>query len=298
MAMIVVPQTFAADTVAREGENGRFWIRSLPHLVESLCVQWGLVIDGVPMHGYFGLVVPVRRGDKLCVLKVSWITPEVQDEVAALLAWQGQGAVQVLAHEPKAGAMLLERLDFRRLLRDEPIDEAVVVAGQLLRRLAIPAGGGFRRLREVAPVMGDSLAARWVANGRPFARVVLEKAHYLAGELAGQTADLLVNWDIHYENILAGEREPWLVVDPKVVIGDPEYGLAQLLFTRLEAMQASRGLAHYFRRLVAAAQLDEELARAWTLVRCVDYWLWALRMGFTEDPQRCEVIVDWLGQGV
>jgi streptomycin 6-kinase len=104
----------------------------------------------------------------------------------------------------------------------------------------------------------------------------------------------MVNYDIHYLDILASEREPWLVVDPKIVLGDPEYGLAQLLFTRLEDIQANGGLAHHFHLLVEAAELDDKLARAWTLVRCVDYWLWGLGIGLTEDPVRCEVIVDWL----
>jgi streptomycin 6-kinase len=295
LVMIVVPETFAINTIAREGVNGRIWVNNLPHLVESLCAKWNLVVDGLPMHGYFGLVVPVRRGDNLCVLKLSWVTRETQDEAAALLAWRGRGAVQLLAHEPLAGAMLLERLDFSRPLQDVAIEEAVVVAGKLLLRLAIPGVEGFRPLREVAPAIGESLGGRWAANGHPFSRSVLEKSQYYARELSGQTADQLVNWDIHYENILAGEREPWLVVDPKVVIGDPEYGLAQLLFTRLEDMQANGGLARHFRLLVEAAELDNELARAWTLVRCVDYWLWALSMGFTIDPERCRVIVEWLG---
>lgn len=42
----------------------------------------------------------------------------------------------------------------------------------------------------------------------------------------------------------------------------------------------------------AATMLREGRAgRAWTLVRCVDYWLWALSAGLTEDPARCEIIV-------
>jgi streptomycin 6-kinase len=296
--MIVVPEAFAVDTIAREGANGRTWINSLPQLIESLCQKWHLVVDGAPMHGYFGLVVPVRRGEAACALKVSWLTRATQDEAAALMAWQGQGAVRLLAHEPEVGAMLLERLDFSRSLQAVPIGEAVVVAGWLLRRLAIPTVEQFRPLSEVAPVIGSSLAERWEANGRPFSRTVLAKAqdyaHSYAAQLRAATANLMVNYDIHYLDILASEREPWLVVDPKIVLGDPEYGLAQLLFTRLEDIQANGGLAHHFHLLVEAAELDDKLARAWTLVRCVDYWLWGLGIGLTEDPVRCEVIVDWL----
>ncbi len=79
-----------------------------------------------------------------------------------------------------------------------------------------------------------------------------------------------------------------------MVVGDVEYGVAQLLWTRLEEMMEGCGLEWHFRALVEAAELDVERARAWTLVRCVDYWLWGLSVGFTEDPARCRVIVEWL----
>ncbi len=293
--MVIVPEAFAVDTIAREGENGRSWITSLPQIIKSLCQKWHLVVDGSPRHGYLGLVVPVRCGDELCVLKISWLDEVTQEEAAALIAWDGQGAVRLLAHEPDAGAMLLERLDFGRSLQDVAIGEAVMVAGHLLRRLAIPAVGGFRPLSVVAPMTADSLEERWVANGRPFSRYLLEKARDDALQLSSHTASLLVNYDLHYADVLAGEREPWLVVDPKVVIGDPEYGVAQLLWTRLEDMRANGGLDRHFRLLVEAAALDGPLAHAWTLVRCVDYWLWGLSVGLTEDPARCAMIVDWLG---
>jgi hypothetical protein len=79
-----------------------------------------------------------------------------------------------------------------------------------------------------------------------------------------------------------------------VVIGDPEFGIAQLLWTRLEDIEAHGGLDHHFHVLIEAADLDLTLARAWTLVRCVDYWLWGLTVGLTYDPARCERIVSWL----
>ena len=81
---------------------------------------------------------------------------------------------------------------------------------------------------------------------------------------------------------------------PRRLAGDPEYGIAQLLWTRLEDIQQSGGLRRHFDRLVDQAELDPDLARSWTLVRCVDYWLWALSAGLTEDPVRCEVITNWL----
>ncbi len=85
-----------------------------------------------------------------------------------------------------------------------------------------------------------------------------------------------------------------LEVDPKVVVGDLEFGVAQLLWTRLEDIEACGGLERQFRALTVAGWLDPTLAREWTLVRCVDYWLWGISVGLTYDPARCERIVEWL----
>ena len=46
--------------------------------------------------------------------------------------------------------------------------------------------------------------------------------------------------------------------------------------------------------LLEAAELDSAKARAWTLVRLVDYWLWGLSIGLAIDPARCETIAAWL----
>ena len=48
--------------------------------------------------------------------------------------------------------------------------------------------------------------------------------------------------------------------------------------------------------LTRAAALDPVKARAWTIVRAVDYWLWGLDHGFTEDPVRCHRLLDALAR--
>jgi streptomycin 6-kinase len=292
--MLIIPTRFAADTIAREGEAGRKWIARLPALFDAMCVRWGLVADGSPLHGYLGVVLPVRRGTEVCALKISWRDEATSEEAAALRAWDGRGAVRLLEAEPERGALLLERLDNRRTLDDLPIAEAVEIAGRLLRRLAVPAPASIRSLPVVARDLAAELPARWERGGRPLPRRLLDRACELAGEL-GRSAgrNLLVNYDLTYGDVLAAEREPWLAIDPKVVAGCPEYGVAQLLF-RTEEMEAQGGLEHHFRALVAAAEMDPELARAWTLVRCVDYWLFGLSVGLTNDPVRCEVIISRL----
>ena len=38
---------------------------------------------------------------------------------------------------------------------------------------------------------------------------------------------MLLCTDLHAENILSAEREPWLVIDPKSHVGDPTYDVLQ-----------------------------------------------------------------------
>lgn len=292
---IDVPADFAAGIVNHAGDAGRAWIAALPATVESLCHEWRLAVDGSPRHGYLGLVVPVRRGDEPAVLKVSWPDESTFHEASALRRWSGAGAVRLYDADPGRGALLLERLNADRTLQDLAIAEAVTVVAGLLRRLAVPAPPDVPLLRDVAQRVAASLPERWEATGRPMPRAILDAAGETARQLGPWSNTLLANFDLHYENVLAGTREAWLAIDPKVVAGDPEYGLAQLLWTRLGDMQREGGLAFHFEALIERAGLDRRRARSWTLVRCVDYWLWARSVGLTTDPVRCEVVINRLG---
>ncbi len=176
------------------------------------------------------------------------------------------------------------------------IEEAIRIVGRLLRRLAVPAGPEFRSQDlEIDSSIAD-IKHRWEKFAQPFPRSVLDRVVNFADSRRGRRTSefVLVNYDLHYDNILAGAREPWLAIDPKVIVGDLEFGVAQLFWNRLEEIEASAGLERHFRALVESASLNEPLAREWTLVRTVDYWLWGLSVGFTEDPVRCRRIVEWL----
>ena len=299
MSLIRVPEGFAADTLTREGEAARAWLARLPELVGELCVRWGLRVAGDPMHGYVALVVPVLRGDARCALKVSWIDGETVNEAAALALWDGGGAVRLLDADGTAGALLLEWLDPRRCLAEAELSVAVPAAGRLLRRLAVPVPAGWPGrpvpgLRQWALGLAAELPGRWRAAGRPFPWRRLDEAVEVAAALAPRAGGLLANRDMHYRNVLAGEREPWLVIDPKVMRGDAEFGLAPLLWRRLGEAGGPAGLRRRFDALVDEAGLDAGLARGWTLLRAVDYQLWSLSLDLTEDPALFATVIDWL----
>ena len=289
-----IPEAFVTSTVAREGRAGEVWLAGLPERIRELCHRWGLAVDGSVLHGYVAVVVPVLRKDVPLMLKVSWIDRSSEHEILALETWAGRGAVRLVEADRAAGAMLLERLDADRSLEGEPLAEAVAVAGGLLRRLAVPAPPALRGVAEELDEIRAELEDRWEATGRPFPRRLLEEARDVPPPREDASPLLLVNQDLHYGNVLRGEREPWLVIDPKPLAGDPEFGVAPLLWNRL-ASTSTPSVRKRLDVLVDTAGLDRDRAHRWSLLRVVDYWVWAVEEGFTEDPDRCRWLVGALG---
>ena len=286
--VIEVPAAFIESTVAREGSTGEAWISNLPNLVQQLCARWDLIVDGAPMHGYVGLVVPVSRAETPLVLKVSWIDRSSQHEVLALRTWDGEGAVQVVEALETEGAMLLERLDSEKSLEYHAMDDAVRIAGGLLRRLAVPAPKALRPMGEDVARLRAQLSSAWDELGRPFPQRLRDAVQEWAETPKRHDPPLIINQDLHYGNVLGGSREPWLVIDPKPLAGDPEYGMAQLLWTRFDAVNNRAALRRRWRVqvLVETAELDAQLAQRWSLVRIIQYWIWSLRERDSRETQR------------
>ena len=295
--MIVVPEEFAAGIQAREGEPGRVWITALPGIVADLCRRWRLTIEGTPWHGHLAIVIPVRRGTEPCALKVSWQDTETVHEARALTIWAGQGTVCLLESAPDHGALLLERLDAQRSLFAVPLKRAITISGEIVRKLSVPGDAPLPPVASLAAEIALAVPERWGRLGRPVPSHLVALAIDLATTLP-TSAGTMVNWDLHYGNVLfSPARQEWLAIDPKPATGPPEFGIAQLLWTRIDEMANPAGFHRHLAVLIESAGLDADLTRAWTLVRVVDYWLWALGIGLTEDPRRCATLLEWLQSG-
>lgn len=286
--MIELPDSFLA--MPRWWSEGKEWLAGLPAAVEAQCELWGLQVDGAVSHGSNAIAVRVTRAAEPLVLRLTPPGPDVAEQVEALRWWDGRGTVLLYDVDLPRGAMLLERLGGSLL--DEPVGEAMVVLGQLMRRLAVSAPPGALSTATIARARAAELEADWQRLGRPFDSALLAEALAVAPQLAETTSELAVNGDFHSDQVLRGAREPWLVVDPLLFRGDLEYDLARILWTRVDEMADDTAIRGHFATVVEAAGLEEERARDWVVFRTVDYWLWGLGAGLTEDPGRCRRILD------
>jgi streptomycin 6-kinase len=282
---VEVPQSFRDMPRWWHGDAG--WLDRLPALVAAWCTRWRLTVTGEPVHGSNALVVPVTRGGDLFVLRLTPPGGEIADQVTALQFWDGRGTVRLVQADVAAGVMLLERLDLGTSLVQRPSLEAVAVLGQMMRRLAIPAPSQVPSTADIVARRLTGMPAAWHLLGRPFEAVLLAQAMAAGTRLARTGSGLAVNADLHSGQILRGAREPWLTVDPVLLRGDIAYDLARVLWTRLDDMPGPDSILDHFRIVVSAADLDLHHALDWVRYRTVDYWLWALANGLTEDPERC-----------
>jgi streptomycin 6-kinase len=284
----------ARDLAALRTARGRAWVGGLHELVQDIADAWHLGVEGSEVHhGYHAVVVPVDDGGRPAALKLVWPARRAPAEARALAAWRGRGMVGLLRSDARRGALLLERLDASRFLSRLSLEEGGRTAGALIRTLAVEAPGRFASTGDEARDIGASLVRRQRALGDPVPRGWLESARQLASALSRPSSTVLVHADLHWENILASRRrgEPWVAIDPKTRVGDPERSVAELLWTRKDAPLADLTTNTLLDHLVDAGRLDRERAVAWSVVRSVDYWLWGLENGLTEDPRRCRHIV-------
>ncbi|MFA3839368.1 aminoglycoside phosphotransferase family protein [Streptomyces aureus] len=293
--MIDIPDGLVESQYTYAGEPGRAFIAGLPARVEEFVERWDLRVDGPAMHGMAALVLPVVRGDGTpAAVKFQILDEETEGEPVALRVWDGDGAVRLLDHDAATGTMLLERLDPGRMLDSvEDSRKAVLVIAELLTRLTSgPAPEGMRRLSDIAAGMLAQVPSALAAVPGPADRALLADCAAAVREVAGEAGDRLLHWDLHFENVLAAEREPWLAIDPKPLAGDPGFDLKPAIDNRFDADE----VVWRFDAMSGVLGLDRERARAWTLGRVLQDSLWEIEDGRPLVPDHLETARRLLGR--
>jgi streptomycin 6-kinase len=251
---------------------GRDWLEALPRLVSGCVERWSLQLGELYAGSHVSFVAPAVLPDGTdAVLKVQWPHRECLSEADALVRWDGDGAVRLIDHDPDSSVLLIERCIPGDYLSTVDGASAVDVLVGLLPRLWKPAGAPFTPLADEARHWADGLRTTWQRAGEPVPRWLVDTAvnclRELVADQAGQE-QVLLHQDLHGDNVVSAEREPWLVIDPKPLAGERAFGIAPIVRSA-ELGHGPDQVRYRFDRLTAELGLDRERARGWAVGQAV-----------------------------
>jgi streptomycin 6-kinase len=276
-----LPQKFVENTISLCGERGEKWLEGLPNIISSLEKSWSIAAGKHFRNLSYNYVANAQLSDgKSAVLKIGLPLNDVEiyGEASYLEILDGQGAAKLLQFDREREAVLLERLAPGANLKsvckkNEP--EAIKIAIRVLKRILRPvpdAPNDFIMLDD----WFDGLNR---ARGTKFPQDYAERALRFYAELSKDTKNIfLLHGDLHHDNILSATREPFLVIDPKGIVGNVGYDIGVFLNnhhdwldwdTRLEG-KLDQAIADF----AAAFDLEDAVIRKWAFCQMVLSWWW------------------------
>lgn len=287
--MTFIPEEFARAVGVFRGAEGERWLRELPSTVEACAARWSIKVGPPFLPLFYNYVAHATGADGArLVLKLCFPDDEAPTEREALRLFEGSGAARLLEADEERNALLLERLEPGTKLSDlcETDDEgATSAAVSVMRSLRRPVseahefpsvadwGKGFARHR-----------ARHDATSGPLPARIFDEAEALFRDLnASADEPVLLHGDLHQGNIIAAQRERWLAIDPKGIVGEAAYEVGALLRNPIGQILAWPNLPRIMERRIR--QLSEELGferervRGWGLSQAMLAAVWSCEDG-------------------
>ena len=271
-----VPEQFTKTITSTFGKAGAAWLTQLPGILELCAQRWSLTVMPHFSNLSYNYVAPAVRADGTeVILKVSVPNAEWLTELDALRLYDGRGICRLLAFDQEQGAMLLERLKPGVMLASVTDDEeATMIAAQVMRQLWRPAPltHSFPTVANWAKGL-EELRKTFDGGTGPFPIKLVEEAERLFAELIASMGEpLLLHGDLHHYNILTAEREPWLAIDPKGLVGEPAYETGALLRNPF-GIEKRPDLVQFTTRridqLAAELVIDRARIRGWNVAQAV-----------------------------
>ena len=259
--------SFQKNMINIHGLKGETWVSFLPKLIQELKDLWGLS-DLRPLENLsFHYVLAGFQGKRPIVLKVGFDHKSLAQEIRALEAYQGYGAVRVIEHKP--GALLMEHILPGTCLSASQNEHALLVACKVMKRLhcaPIPPGLDCLTIEKRLNILEGEwdLPAAYLDR----ARKIKEK------NPINQTEVVLLHGDLHRGNILLQGKNNWIAIDPKGVIGNPIHEAWAFIEDFEKDTQC---VASFF-------NFDLQLLRDWCFVHFVLTVCWCLEDKI--DPHR------------
>ncbi len=276
-----LPKKFVENTIALCGDKGEKWLDDLPDTISALEKKWSITAGKHFRNLSYNYVAnALFSNGKTAVLKIGLPLRDVEiyGEAAYLKALDGQGSAKLFEFDYDRQAALLERVvpgaNLQSVCKKDQ-SEAVLITIAVLKRI----------LRPVPAEVGDFISLDgWFdglkrAGGTKFPPDYAERALEYYEELSKDTKNIfLLHGDIHHDNILSATREPFLVIDPKGMIGHVGYDIGVFLNNHHDWLEWNTRLEGKLDEAITefanAFDLEEIVIRKWAFCQMVLSWWW------------------------
>lgn len=284
MKTVITTGAWADNIIDVHGEVGRDWLDQLSGTISACADKWSLEFLPPFKELNYNYVTPATTAEGMpVVLKSGVPSEELTSEIEALREFDGNGSSRLLAADTDLGVMLLERLQPGTFLSDiDDDDEITSSAVSVMHKLCAPAPTDhhFTLVSDWVKSTFRKVQAHFGQDYGPLPCDMIDTAQNLFAEILDPLKEqTLIHGDFHPQNILRSERDSWLTIDPKGVVGDPLYDAAVFVCepprqpTELDQKQF---LARRIDQLAEALAVDRRIIAKWCLSHSVLSGCWAL----------------------
>jgi streptomycin 6-kinase len=187
---------------------------------------WHIEPDGVSFETSSSWLLPVKNKRTAAMLKVMKPSSDERNAAALLRYLDGKGAVRL--YEAQENALLLERANGARSLMEMATAGGDAQAAEILADTV-----GKLHAHRDGPIPGHLTPLRqWFSSlyDHESAVPILGRCAAVARDLIATESDIVpLHGDLHHDNVLDGGARGWLAIDPKALLGERAYEVANLL---------------------------------------------------------------------
>ncbi len=279
---------FRKNVINTWGDKGKRWLVKLPELVVSLSSHWDLA-QLIPVSNMSYNYVSLAKQKKIAdvVLKISCHSSAYQQELLALQYFNGKGSVSVIKHNDTYNALLLAQavpgVPLKVLAKeciDLSIDKYVNVVQSIYKPLQNHLSFAHVSIwcKAIDRINSDMFKHKWVLKAKNIKQCLLESAEN----------EYVCHGDLHLENIVK-DKEDWLSIDPKGVIGEKAFEAAAFDWLIGVDLTNTKAIKHAIqaRTMKVAKLLDisEQRLLAWVFIKAMISAQWFIEdKGNPENP--------------
>ena len=274
-------KTLTLNIINIYGKQGEEWIANLPTTIDALAKHWNLShLTPIDNKTFNYVAKAITNTNQPVVLKISCDEKSITKEIQALKYFNGDGSIQFIDYHSRYHASLLQQAIPGTTLKTlyptqfEYVMNCYVDTMKRLHSKHLPSKHSYQHIGEWLRAI-DGLTPN-----KPCPAHLLEKAISLTNSLlASMTKEIFLHGDLHHDNILK-HGDQWLAIDPKGIIGEPEFEIAAFDFMYITELEKNINVKDIFEsRVNLLAQktgLNAQRIKDWIFVRLILMAAWQI----------------------